>query len=179
MLTPNQPVPALAIQTLTHGGFDLGRDHGENGTVLIFYRGLHCPICLRQMGAYETGLAQFSDLGVQVLMLSADRRDAALKAAEKAGVSKLRIGHGLSLKAARDDWGLYLSSARDGSAEPALFHEPGQFYIGPDDRLYFGWVQTSPFGRPSMSDMAGAIRYRLEKDYPPRGQYTGPVPGDI
>ncbi len=178
MLQPSKPVPALAIDTLEHGRFDLGRDHGTNGTLLVFYRGLHCPICIRQMTEIDAALDQFTELGVEVLMLSADDRGAAQQTADKAGVSRLRIGHGLTLKAARDDWGLYLSSRRDGSREPELFHEPGHFYVAPDGTLFAGWTQTSPFGRPALKDFRQAITFRLEKDYPPRGTYEGPVPGD-
>jgi peroxiredoxin len=178
MLHPSKPVPALEIDTLDHGRFDLARDHGVNGTLLIFYRGLHCPICIRQIAEFETALDEFTALGVEVLALSADNRDAAQQTAEKAGVSRLRIGYGLALKAARDDWGLYLSSAREGSREPALFHEPGHFHVAPDGTLFAGWIQTSPFGRPALKDFKQAITFRQEKNYPPRGTYQGTVPGD-
>ena len=50
--------------------------------------------------------------------------------------------------------------------------------IAPDNTLYFGWVQTSPFARPQIDDIAGAIRFRLDKNYPPRGMYLGPLPED-
>lgn len=178
MLHPSGPVPALEIDTLDHGRFDLGRDHGVNGTLLIFYRGLHCPICIRQMTEIDAALDQFTGLGVEVLMLSADGSEAARQTAGKAGVKRLRIGHGLSLKAARDDWGLYLSSRCKGSREPEVFHEPGHFYVAPDGTLFAGWTQTAPFGRPALKDFKQAITFRIDKDYPPRGTYVGPVPGD-
>ncbi len=178
MLIPSQSVPALKVQTLEHGQFDLDTDAGENGTLVIFYRGLHCPICIRQLAEVEAALDDFDAIGINVIMLSADSRERAQATAEKAGVTRLKIGYDFTLSAARNDWGLLISSAREGSSEPDLFSEPGHFYIAPDRTLYFGWVQTSPFARPATSDILGAIRFRLEKNYPPRGMYTGPLPTD-
>lgn len=178
MLHPAQPVPGLQIETLSHGVFDLSRDAGENGTLLIVYRGLHCPICIRQMTELDAKRDVFADLGVAVLMISSDGPERARETAEKAGVAGLRVGYGLDLIAARDDWGLHISKARPDTQEAPYFVEPGIFYIAPDRTLYFGWVQTSPFARPQLDDIAGAIRFRLDKNYPPRGGYTGRLPGE-
>ena len=72
MLLPSHPVPNLVIETLDHGPFTLSQSHGPNGTFLVFYRGLHCPICIKQMTAFEAAMDDFAALGVSVLMLSAD-----------------------------------------------------------------------------------------------------------
>ncbi len=178
MLTPAQPVPDLSVQTLDHGTFHLSRDHGKNGTLVIFYRGLHCPICIRQMTELETKIDALNELGVETIMISGDGADRARQTVEKAGTGAVRVGYGFDLRAARYDWGLWMSSAREGSAEAPFFFEPGHFYIAPDGTLYFGWVQSSPFARPQLDDIIGAIRFRLDKNYPPRGMYTGPLPSD-
>lgn len=173
MLTPGNPVPALKIETVGHGSFDLDTDKGENGTLVIQYRGLHCPICIKQMAEVEAALDDFAELGVEVIMVTTDTAERAAETAEKAGISRLRVGHSLPLSAARDDWGLNISSAREGSAEPALFAEPGHFYVGSDRSLYYAWQQTTPFGRPATSDIVGGLKYTLGNNYPPRGTYTG------
>ncbi len=77
MLTPGNPVPALKIETVAHGRFDLDADKGENGTLVIQYRGLHCPICIRQMGEVEAALDDFAALGLEVIMLSTDTAERA------------------------------------------------------------------------------------------------------
>jgi peroxiredoxin len=176
MLHPAQPVPVLRVETLSHGDFDLSRDTGENGTLLIFYRGLHCPICIRQMTELDGTLDRFDEMGVSVIMVSGDAEARARETAEKAGVTRLRVAYGFDLVAARDDWGLHISKARPDTQEAPFFTEPATFYIAPDGTLYFGWIQTSPFARPQLNDIAGAIRFRLDRDYPPRGGYTGRLP---
>ncbi|MTI01478.1 redoxin domain-containing protein [Roseibium sp. RKSG952] len=173
MLIPGNPVPELKIETVAHGSFDLDADKGENGTLVIQYRGLHCPICIRQMGEVEAALDDFADLGIEVIVLSTDTAERAAETVEKAGTSRLRVGHSLPLAAARDDWGLYLSKGREGTAEAPFFAEPGHFYIAPDRSLYFAWQQSTPFGRPSIADIKGGIKYALDNKYPPRGTYTG------
>ncbi|NVO56775.1 redoxin domain-containing protein [Rhodobacteraceae bacterium B1Z28] len=173
MLIPGNPVPGLKIETVGHGTFDLDADKGENGTLLIQYRGLHCPICIRQMAEVEAALDDFAELGIEVIMLSTDSTDRAAETVEKAGTSRLRVGHSLPLAAAREDWGLYLSQGREGTAEAPFFAEPGHFYIAPDRTLYFAWQQSTPFGRPSVADLKGGIKYALDNSYPPRGTYNG------
>ncbi len=172
MLIPGNAVPELKIETLAHGTFDLDRDKGENGTLVIQYRGLHCPICIRQMGEVEAALDEFAELGVEVIMLSTDSEERAAETVGKAGTERLRVGHSLPLSEARDDWGLYLSKGREGTAEAPFFAEPGHFYIAPDRSLYFAWTQSTPFGRPSIADIKGGIKYALDNQYPPRGTYT-------
>ncbi len=173
MLIPGNPVPELKIETVGGGNFDLDADMGENGTLVIQYRGLHCPICIRQMAEVEAALDDFAKLGIEVIMISTDTGARAAQTVEKAGVSRLKVGYGLSMAQARDAWGLLISEARAGSAEPALFAEPGHFYIAPDRTLYFAWQQTTPFARPAMSDIVGGIKFSQENNYPPRGTYTG------
>lgn len=175
MLTPGNLVPALKIETVAHGSFDLETNKGENGTLVIQYRGLHCPICIRQMTEAEAALDDFAALGVEVIMITTDTAERAAETAAKANVSRLRVGHSLPLSEAREGWGLNISTRREGSAEPDLFAEPGHFYIAPDRTLYFGWQQTTPFGRPSMSDIADGLKFTLGNNYPARGTYTGPL----
>lgn len=175
MLTPGNLVPELKIETVAHGSFDLETNKGENGTLVIQYRGLHCPICIRQMTEAEAALDDFAALGVEVIMITTDTAERAAETAAKANVSRLRVGHSLPLSEAREGWGLNISTRREGSAEPDLFAEPGHFYIAPDRTLYFGWQQTTPFGRPSMSDIAGGLKFTLGNNYPARGTYTGPL----
>ena len=46
MLMPRLPVPALKVPTLTHGDYSLAADAPQAFSLIVFYRGLHCPLCL-------------------------------------------------------------------------------------------------------------------------------------
>jgi peroxiredoxin len=176
MLIPRQPVPGLCVETVDHGRYDLASEQPERFSLLVFYRGLHCPICLKYLLELGRLLPDYEQRGVSVLALSSDDRERTAAMAKKVNVAGLRFGYGLALADART-WGLYLSTGRGmtsaGVEEPALFSEPGVFLLRPDRTLYYGAVQTMPFARPHFDELLGAIDYAIAKDYPARGEYTG------
>ena len=174
-MLPGTPAPALELETLDHGGFDLASDAPANGTVLVFYRGLHCPICMRQLKEVDGLLDQFAALETRVIAVSSDDAARTVGTKEKSGVKNLILGHSMSLEAARSDWGLYLSAGRPETAEPPLFHEPGLFWVKGDGSFYFASIQTMPFVRSSTAGLLAGIKYVTENNYPVRGNYTGPV----
>lgn len=177
-LMPRQPVPALQVPTLDHGPFDLGTDAAPHFTLVVFYRGLHCPICLKYLLELGRLQADFEQRGVRVIALSSDTPERAREMADKLKAPGLRMGHSLPLPVARE-WGLYVSTSRGmtsiGIEEPALFSEPGVFIVRPDGTLYYGAVQTMPFARPHFDELLAAIDFALAKNYPARGEYAGPV----
>lgn len=178
MLMPRQPAPELRVPTLAHGDFDLAADAAPRFTMVVFYRGLHCPICLKYLLELGRLQPEFEKRGVKSIALSSDGRERAQAMADKVHAPALRMGHDLGLAAARE-WGLYISTSRGktsiGIEEPALFSEPGVFLVRPDGSLYYGAVQTMPFARPHFDELLGAIDFAIEKDYPARGEYTGAV----
>ncbi|EAR53162.1 hypothetical protein OG2516_11881 [Oceanicola granulosus HTCC2516] len=175
MLMPARKTPPLSLPLVGDGQFDLDRDGGAAGTLVVFYRGLHCPICKKQMSELDGALEQFEEQGVKVVMVSADDADKAEETKRTTGASRIAVAHSLDLEAARDAWGLWISDAREGSEEPALFNEPGVFFILPDRTLYSAHVQSIPFARPSAEDLIGMVKFRAEKQYPPRGDHEGPL----
>ncbi|MFC3683109.1 peroxiredoxin-like family protein [Hydrogenophaga luteola] len=175
-LMPRWPVPALNVPLLGGERFVLGAQPGERFDLIVFYRGLHCPICAKYLMELERLVPEFHQRGVQVLALSSDGEERARAMAEKVQAKALRFGHSLSLRSARQ-WGLYISTSRGktsiGIDEPELFSEPGVFIVRPDGTLYYGSTQTMPFARPAFQDLLGAIDFAIAKDYPARGEYTG------
>ncbi len=178
MLTPRQKTPSLSVPTLDHGTFDLTAEQAERGTVICFYRGLHCPICARYLGELQNLDAEFAKRGVSTIAISSDGEERAREMANRLEAGSLRIGYDLPLAKARE-WGLYISTSRGktsiGIEEPALFAEPGLFMVTPQQTLYYMSVQTMPFVRPHFSELIGALDFAIKNDYPARGEYTGDV----
>ncbi|MCF8199999.1 MAG: AhpC/TSA family protein [Sulfuritalea sp.] len=177
-LMPRHPVPALNVPLTTGGRFVLGATPGERFDLIVFYRGLHCPICAKYLMELERLSPEFEKRGVQVIALSSDDEERGRAMADKVKASGMKMGYGLSLKSARQ-WGLYISASRGktsiGIEEPPLFSEPGVFLVKPDGNLYYGAVQTMPFARPQFQDLLGAIDFAIANDYPARGEYSGEV----
>ncbi len=178
MLIPRQKTPDLTLPTLHHGTFDLSADESQRGTVICFYRGLHCPICATYLTEFQKRVADFNQRGVATIAISSDGEDRTRAMAEKIGAVSLRFAYDLPLANARE-WGLFISTSRGntsiGIEEPALFSEPGLFMVTPEQNLYYGSVQTMPFVRPHFSELVGALDFAIKNDYPARGEYTGPV----
>ena len=176
MLMPRLPVPALSVPTLAHGDYVLANDAPPAFSLVVFYHGLHCPICLKYLLELARLQADFDRRGVRLIAISSDVRERAQALANKLPAPGLRIGYGLPLATARQ-WGLYISASRGqtsiGIEEPALFSEPGVFIVRPDGSLYYGAVQTMPFARPHFDELLAAIDFAVAKDYPARGEYAG------
>jgi peroxiredoxin len=171
-------VPALNLPLVGGGRFVLGASPGERFDLIVFYRGLHCPICAKYLLELERLAPEFAARGVQVVAASSDDEQRGQAMAQKVKAAGTRFAYGLSLRTARQ-WGLYISASRGttsiGIEEPALFSEPGVFIVRPDGTLYYGAVQTMPFARPSFQDLLAAVDFAIAKDYPARGEFTGEV----
>ncbi len=178
MLMPRQKTPDLSLPLLGGETFDLSSDGSERGTIVCFYRGLHCPICASYLSELEKLTPDFDKRGIKTVAISSDGQDRAQAMADKIEAKTLRVAYDLSLSVARD-WGLYISSSRGktsiGIEEPELFSEPGLFVINPDQTLYYMSVQTMPFVRPHFKELLGAVDFAIDKSYPARGEYQGAV----
>ena len=178
MLIPRQKTPSLNVDTLNDGTFDLSAQSAERGTVICFYRGLHCPICANYLSELEKQAPAFKERGVDTIAISSDDKDRAAAMAEKINATNLKFGYGLALSTAKE-WGLYISTSRGktsiGIEEPALFSEPGLFMVTPEQTLYYGSVQTMPFVRPHFSELVAALDFAIANSYPARGEFTGAV----
>ena len=139
----------------------------EKYTLMVFYRGYHCPVCKKQLESLKEKLPEFIDRGVNVIAVSMDTEERAKKTGEEWDIESLPVGFELSKEQAKE-WGLYLSNAISDN-EPDLFSEPGLFLIKKDGTLYSSVVQTMPFARPQFDDLLKAIDYIDKEDYPARG----------
>jgi len=172
-LIPRKPVPELEFDTLDHGSWSLAAQKPERFTMVVFYRGLHCPICHRYTSELNGMIGDYAKRGVSTVVTSTDSRERAAEAKQKWGISNLTIGYGVTIEKARE-WGLYISTSRGktsaGVEEPALFAEPGIFLIKSDATLYWASISTMPFARPHFTDILGAIDFAVSKNYPARGE---------
>jgi peroxiredoxin len=172
-LMPRKPVPALEFDTLAGRRWSLAEQKPQNFTMVVFYRGLHCPVCRRYTGELNGMIGEFDRRGVSTVITSTDTRERAAQAQSQWGLPNLQVGYGVSIAKARE-WGLYISTSRGvtsaGVEEPPLFAEPGLFLVKPDQTLYWASIATMPFARPHFNEIAQAIDFALSKNYPARGE---------
>ncbi len=172
-LVPRKPVPSLTVDTVAHGRWSLAECKPQHFTLVVFYRGLHCPICRPYLSELNRLAGDFAQRGVEVTAISSDTAERAAQTVRDWKLDAVRVGYGLSIDEART-WGLYISTSRGktstGFEEPALFAEPGIFLIRPDGTLYFSTVQTMPFARPHFAEILQSLDFVIKNDYPARGE---------
>ncbi len=171
MLTPDHKVPALDLPLTIGARYDLSKQHPDNFTMLVFYRGKHCPICKGYLKELAGKLDEFTKRGINVAAVSMDSKDRAMVVDQEWDTGDVPLAYDLSEERARE-WGLYISQGRPDTEEPDIFSEPGLFLVRPDGSLYFVSVQNAPFTRPPLDQLLQGIDYVLENGYPTRGTLT-------
>jgi len=167
-LMPRQKVPALALPLAGGGRFDLAQEKPDAFSMLVVYRGLHCPICKTYLAGLNEKLDKFWEVGVKPIAATSDSQERAEKAKTDWALNRLPLGYDFSIEAGRT-WGLHVSAGIS-EREPALFLEPGLFLIKPDLTLYAASVQTMPFTRPNLDEILQVIPFLLKNNYPARGE---------
>lgn len=168
LVKPKTKVPSLQVATLNGNEWALENQNPELFTMIVFYRGLHCPICKKYLGELDKKIDKFEERGVNVIAVSTDPEVRARKSRSDWNIENILIGYGMSIDKARE-MGLYISE-KIKDEEPDLFSEPGLFLVWPDRTLYAADIQTMPFVRPGLDELLKAIDFIKENDYPPRGE---------
>lgn len=177
----NEPAPELTVPTLSGDTFTLSERNPETFTIVVFYRGRHCPICIGQLKEIEAAFEDAKAKGMDVIAISMDTEEkarstvaAALSESEEKkdnDTLTFPIGYGLTEEQARN-WGLYISQGRPNTSEPQVFSEPGVYAISPDNTVFFAQVQSAPFTRPNFLSLIGGLQWSKDNNYPARGQLT-------
>ena len=100
-IKPRTKVPGLNLPTVGGGRFDLAAQHPQSFTMLVFYRGLHCPICKTYLRDLDRKLDDFAKRGVVVATVSTDTSERAEQSKRDWGIERLTQAYGLGIDAAR------------------------------------------------------------------------------
>ena len=90
------------------GIFDLTKEKSRNFTMVVFFRGLHCPICINYLSELARLQSEFFDNGVNQIVISSDDKTRSEETASLIKADQIRYGYDLSIPVARE-WGLYIS----------------------------------------------------------------------
>ncbi|UWR23614.1 redoxin domain-containing protein [Sulfitobacter sp. S190] len=170
-LTAGSPFPKIDTPLLGGGTLTLGAPRGDNDwQMVVVYRGLHCPLCKKYIGALNGMVADFNDLGVDVVAVSGDPEQKAQAFADEVGVDAVPVGYDLSI-AQMDALGLYVSDPRSPQETDQPFAEPGLFVINADGNIQIVDVSNAPFARPDLETIRNGIKFIRNNDYPVRGTH--------
>lgn len=166
-IVPGQATPSLSLNTIEDNQWSLEGNLNKTKTMIIFYRGLHCPICCDFLKVIDNQLSDYKKSNTKIIAISMDSKERALQAKNDWNIKNLNIAYGLTEEKARE-WNLYISrSIKEVEAE--VFCEPGLFIIKEDGSLYLVNISNMPFARPDVSSLPAKLIFAEEKQYPVRG----------
>lgn len=169
-LMPDEMAPELSLPLVGGGTWRLAEQTPEALSMIVVYRGYHCPICKTYLGKLNALAEAFAQAGAEVVAVSMDPEDRATAARAEWGLDRLKIGYGMRADQARA-WGLWLTAAINDRELP-VFPEPGLFWVRPDGRLYLIDVANMPFARPDLDLLLERVA-RVPGGYPARGTFVG------
>lgn len=157
-LKPDQPTPPLSLPLVGGGRFDLSQETPENFTMIVVYRGHHCPVCKKYLTQLAGLREQYEAAGFGVVAVSMNGQTLAEQTHGEWELGSLRVAYGLTVDMARD-WGLWVSKAFK-PGEQDIFAEPGLFWVRPGrPPLPRGHCQYAVVAaRSCVPAVAGALR---------------------
>ncbi|MEM9781203.1 MAG: peroxiredoxin-like family protein [Pseudomonadota bacterium] len=171
MLLTRHAAPALTVPLIGGGSVTLAEAKPEQFTIVVFYRGKHCPLCKKYLQEIDALVGEAKSAGFDVIAVSMDSQERAEASTAEWGIENLRMGYQMDEATARS-FGLYISSARAGSTEPARFSEPGLAVVDAENVVFFAQVQSAPFTRPPFADLIGGLKFVVANNYPARGDLS-------
>lgn len=163
---PGSAAPALSLPLVGGGTYDLQAQSPDAATMVIFYRGYHCPVCQGYLGKVAEKASAFADQGMPIVLVSMDGEERAEKAKTEWGLNDVPVAYGLTEVQARS-WGLYITNSIK-EVEIPVFCEPGTFWVLPDGSLYLIEISSMPFARPDLDILLGRV-VAVGNGYPARG----------
>lgn len=170
-LTPGASFPS--IQVLDKEGKMqslVAPQESNNWTLLVIYRGVHCPICSKYLTQLQEMRSQFQDINVDIVAVSADSVDQLNTKLADVSV-EFPVYAGLNKDHMRK-LGLYVSQPTSDAETDHDFPEPGLFVINNDNKVQVLEIANSPFVRPDLKMLVSGLGYTRKNDYPIRGTKT-------
>lgn len=139
----------------------------ENWSLVVVYRGKHCPRCKTYLKILNDMRQSWADVGFDVLVVSADPVEKAQADQERFGWG-FAIGHDLA-EADMATLGLYVSDPLSETETDRRFAEPGVFVFRPDGSLLLIAISNGPSARPDLHELLNGMIFTKENNRPPRG----------
>lgn len=163
--------PEITLPLLGGGQRTLGKPtENRDWTLVVVYRGAHCPLCTRYLKQLDTLLDAFHAEGIDVVAVSGDSAEQAKGQMEEVK-PRFPVAHGLSV-AQMNTLGLYVSDPRSPQETDHPFAEPGLFVVNGGGNIHIADISNAPFSRPDLQALLGGLQFIRGNDYPIRGTHA-------
>ncbi|MEM7753990.1 MAG: redoxin domain-containing protein, partial [Pseudomonadota bacterium] len=138
-------LPQVGGGTVTVGG------SRENWSLLVVYRGKHCPKCKTYLNILNGMLDQWTDAGFDVAVTSADPEERA--SADQAEFGwHFPLAYGLT-EDQMATLGLFVSEPLSETENDRRFAEPGVYVLRPDGSMLLVAISNGPAARPDLATL--------------------------
>jgi peroxiredoxin len=153
--------PKLGGGEITVGGLK------ENWTLLVVYRGKHCPRCKKYLNILDAMIGDWSSAGFDVVVVSADTEEKA-KADQAEFGWNFDLAYGLS-EAQMETLGLYVTDPLSPEESDRRFAEPGTYVLRSDGSQIIVSLSNGPAVRPDLVELLDGMIFNKTNDRPARG----------
>lgn len=170
MPTP-KPIPGSILKPMTfpkvNGGSITVGGQKKNWTLLVVYRGKHCPRCKKYLNTLSDMQTQWADAGFDIAVVSADSQ-------VKATADQAEFGWGFDLgydlsEEQMATLGVYVTEPISPEEADGRFAEPGTFVLRGDGSQIVVAISNGPAVRPELAELLDGMIFNKTKDRPHRG----------
>ncbi|OEH91704.1 peroxiredoxin family protein [Bacillus solimangrovi] len=155
----NDSAPSFTVPCTDGSTFNMSAHLKEHNTwhLLIFFRGSWCPVCLHDLQQLQENVGFFEGKNIHIMTISAD---------EMSALKELVAEHNLSFPVLCDEnlealkaYEVYYHGQDAPYEDHGVHGEPAYFLLNEHGKIMYQQRQTSPFGRPSMTELRKIVQY--------------------
>ena len=136
-------------------------------TVLVAYRGDHCPRCKTYIAKLEELAKSYADREVDLYLASMDPEPVAKRTIEENNWT-LPVAHSMSVEDCQR-LSLFLTDHEEGAELSGCYSEPGLYLINPEGLTQVIETSNSPSVRPDLEVVLDGIIGTQDRNLPIRG----------
>ncbi|MEC0668361.1 redoxin domain-containing protein [Priestia flexa] len=152
-------IPTFTLPTITGETFSFDQHQQEHKSwhLIVFFRGAWCPVCESELKDFQEHKSFFDEQNVHLLTISTDQQESLQELAEKNDLAFpiLQDKDLTALKA----FDVYYHSEDSPYEDHGTHGEPAYFLIDENGKLLYQQQQTSPFGRPAVTELRKIVKY--------------------
>ncbi|WP_394141698.1 peroxiredoxin family protein [Cytobacillus oceanisediminis] len=141
--------------------FESFRNDNKGWQLVIYFRGSWCPVCVEDLKELEKNKGYFEDKGVYFTVVSADNLDNLNQMVEKHNFTfPVLSDQDLNVLKAYD---VFYHNDNDLYEDHGAHGEPAYFLTDEGGTLLYQQKQTSPFGRPTATELRKIVQWIKKK----------------
>ncbi|WP_243292019.1 peroxiredoxin family protein [Bacillus sp. FJAT-47783] len=152
-------IPNFTLPSASGNEFSFESHQKEHSKwhLIIFFRGAWCPVCVQDLKDLEENKGFFESKNVHLITISTDTLS---------NLKKMVEDHQFSFPVLSDEnlealksFDVFYHSENAPYEDHGVHGEPAYFLVDEKGKLLYQQKQTSPFGRPSATELRKIVQY--------------------